>query len=173
MTEFSNQQLVIDDLPKVEELFFQQIENKYKNVLYLNAIIWAIFLVAGLVAVYMSDLPGLLFVLATAFVFVLIGFSMISIPFIVKNKAFAIRENDISYKTGWIFKKWTTISFNRIQHSEVGRSAFDRIFNLASLQIYSAGGSSSDIRIPGLKVEVAHKMKNYILEKTSMADEEE
>jgi len=56
----------------------------------------------------------------------------------------------------------TSIPFNRIQHTEVNQGPLGRMFDLARVQIFTAGGSSSDISIPGLKVEEAHQLKDHI-----------
>jgi membrane protein YdbS with pleckstrin-like domain len=46
-----------------------------------------------------------------------------------------------------------------------------RIFNLATIEIFTAGGSMSDLKISGLKKEEAEKMKAFITNKiTDEAD---
>jgi len=54
------------------------------------------------------------------------------------------------------------VPFKRIQHSEVTQGPVDRFFNLAKLRVFTAGGSGSDLTIPGLKLEEANKLKTLI-----------
>ena len=73
-----------------------------------------------------------------------------------------VREKDISYKSGLLFKKTTTIPFNRIQHLEIDQGPISRFFDLAVLSVFTAGNSSDDLKIRGLKQEDAAKIKEFI-----------
>jgi uncharacterized protein len=48
----------------------------------------------------------------------------------------------------------------------------ERLFEMSSLRIYTAGGSSSDLSIPGLKPDQALKMRSYILKRAGGNEEE-
>jgi membrane protein YdbS with pleckstrin-like domain len=50
----------------------------------------------------------------------------------------------------------------RIQHSEVTRGPLQRLFELATVKIYTAGGQQSDLSIPGLTPDEAYKVRDYI-----------
>jgi membrane protein YdbS with pleckstrin-like domain len=78
-----------------------------------------------------------------------------------------LRENDISFKKGLIAFKQTSVPFNRIQHVEVNQGILAKLLKLSSVKIYTAGGTSSDLSIPGLPVETAHKLKAFLSEKIS------
>ena len=80
-------------------------------------------------------------------------------------KGYAFRQKDISYKTGWLWRSITTVPFNRVQHCEVSQGVMDRYFGLAKLKIFTAGGSSSDVVVPGLRLDQATDLKDFILEK--------
>ena len=87
-------------------------------------------------------------------------------------KGYAIRQRDIIYKKGWLWKSVTTVPFNRVQHCDIKQGLIERQFNLSSLNVYTAGGQNSDLTIPGLEFEMAEKYKAFIL-KTISSDEEE
>lgn len=89
-----------------------------------------------------------------------------------KRKKFAIRERDILYKEGLIWRSLTVVPFNRVQHAEVHQGPVERLFQLSRLKIYTAGGSTSDMTIAGLGPEEAYRMKHFILSKTSEDEEE-
>jgi hypothetical protein len=78
-----------------------------------------------------------------------------------------LREKDISYKTGIIFYKQISVTFNRIQHVEVSQGVLGKLFGLSSVKIFTAGGSASDLSIPGLLTADAQKLKAFISEKIS------
>ena len=76
---------------------------------------------------------------------------------------YAVREKDISFKSGCLWKSVTTVPFNRVQHFDIRPGILDRKYGLARLTIYTAGGQSSDLMIPGLLPDVAEKLKAHIL----------
>jgi len=85
---------------------------------------------------------------------------------------YALREKDIVFKEGYLWRSVTVVPFNRIQHAEVEQGPFDRLFDLSKIKIYTAGGSSSDLQIPGLRPTESESIKFFILNKTG-SDEEE
>lgn len=90
--------------------------------------------------------------------------------FVLQKKAFhrrsyAVRENDLLYKRGILAIVTTVVPFNRIQHVAVHEGVFSRKWKLASLYIYTAGGSSADIKIAGLPREEAFRIKELIVAK--------
>jgi membrane protein YdbS with pleckstrin-like domain len=89
---------------------------------------------------------------------------------IQKSLGFAIRERDMIYKRGYIFNKTTVIPFNRVQHASISRDIWDKLLGISSLKIFTAGGSGSDIGIPGLQPELALKLKEAIAVKISQDD---
>ena len=90
-----------------------------------------------------------------------------------KIKAFGMRERDIMYRTGLIWRKTTTIPFNRIQHSEIKEGPISKRYGLCTLNVYTAGGAQSDMKIPGLLKEEGVRIKDFITGKTLAYDEEE
>jgi len=84
---------------------------------------------------------------------------------------YAVREKDITFKSGWLWRSVTTVPFNRVQHCDLKQGMLDRRFGLSKLTIYTAGGQSTDLMIPGLLPETAEKLKTYILLSTEQASE--
>lgn len=79
-----------------------------------------------------------------------------------------MREKDIIYTKGLLWQTRTSIPFNRIQHAEVKQGPIERMFSLHSLKVFTAGGDSSDLVIPGLEEENASRIKEYIMGKTAL-----
>ncbi|NJN50245.1 MAG: PH domain-containing protein [Polaribacter sp.] len=83
------------------------------------------------------------------------------------KRCYLVREKDISFKDGLITRKTTTIPFSRVQHVAINEKVYGRIFGLASLIVYTAGDSASDLEIDGLELEKANQIKEYINEKVN------
>lgn len=88
------------------------------------------------------------------------------------KKSYAIREKDIIYNSGLFWRSSIAIPFNRVQHCEVSIGPIDRMFGLSELKIFTAGGSSSDLKIEGLRPETSNRLKDYIVKKTGIDEEE-
>lgn len=157
---FENLKIDPADLPEIENVDFQPLERDY---LYMRiTAICLFFLFAGgvltfllfvtPVSAWMYFVPwGVLLILLLVITFV--GFNI---------KGYAIRQKDVSYKTGLVWFSMTSIPFNRIQHCEISQGPLGRLFDLAAVKVYTAGGSSSDLSIHGLKKERAQKLRDYI-----------
>ena len=175
MEYFTNYQIQTKELPSVKELEFQALQKKYLYVLLIGRLIFLLILFAvGLIFIYTAP-----FVVDSRIIFFLLGlfaiyflWSMISINKGFKHKAYALRQKDVAYKSGWLWRHLTTAPFNRVQHVRIDQGPIERRFNLAKLKIFTAGGSSSDLTIPGLTPDNAHALKEFIVKQT-LEDEEE
>ncbi|TKB46451.1 PH domain-containing protein [Thalassotalea mangrovi] len=78
-------------------------------------------------------------------------------------KAYALREQDLSYQSGLLFRKVITQPITRIQHVELKRGPLDRRNELAKLQVFSAGGAMHTFEIPGLELKTAQSIRQFIL----------
>ena len=166
---FENPQIASDDLPQIEQIEFIKLERDYLKVLIIYRMIFLVIALIGLIALYFFppedfQLSFLYYGLA-AWVLVFIA-SMILIPMAFKIKGYAHRFRDLVYRSGLIVRSTTALPFNRVQHVDVKQGPIERMFDLASINIYTAGGQSSDISIPGLKNDDALKLKEYILKRT-------
>ena len=79
--------------------------------------------------------------------------------------AYAIREHDILYRHGWIVQRVIACPFNRIQHCSADAGLLDRKFRLSALTLFTAGASGADLRIYGLKEEMAQALRDFIMNK--------
>ena len=160
MSLFENLSIVSEDLPALSESNFEGLEEDY---LYMRLTSRGLFflLLAGVltilvftteVAAWMYFAPWLLLLLIN-FAVEIRGFGI---------KGYAIREKDVSYKSGLIWFSMTSVPFNRIQHCEVSQGPLGRLFDLASVKVYTAGGSTSDMVIRGLQKEKAQRLRDYI-----------
>jgi membrane protein YdbS with pleckstrin-like domain len=173
---FTNDQVFQEAIPKVEHIVFQELERSYLKVNMIVASIFClIFLAAASIVIYRihaDDKPQfVIYIIATVYL-VLAGLILFLSYKGYFMKAYALRQNDIIYKSGYIWRSRTVIPFNRVQHCEINNGPIDRMFNLSSLKLYTAGGSSSDLTIPGLNPQLAQDLKDFIVKKTGLYEEE-
>ncbi len=168
MQDFSNNSVDLDLLPKYEEVSFLPIHSKYWNVMVINLLIFSIIVLLAtaiaFVMVYKSTDVGVNFyiaVLACVLVFVGMLFWFNRIAF--KKKGYAIREKDLLYRSGILATTTTIIPFNRIQHIAVHEGVFSRMYGLASIEVYTAGGNSSDLNISGIEKQKAYAIKELLM----------
>lgn len=170
---FTNYQVDLKDLPTAAGIQFNGLEKKYRRIQYIVSLIVSTILLIGLVVLYfVSDPPG--WVGASAFglwlLLLILQFVFIKNGFI--HKGYVVRTRDLVYKKGWLYKKQVTVPFSRIQHVDIKQGVLERSYGLSKLNLYTAGGASSDLSIPGLKLEDAKRIKSFILG-IMTSDEEE
>ena len=166
--EFENKEIDIQELPKIEDLQFNKVEKKYLLVLLLRIVMFAlVFNGIGLFFYFSGKMgfppEGILYTLLGINILVILRLTMTIMAF--KIRAYALRERDISYQRGLFVFKQTTVSVNRIQHVELTQSVLMKLFHLASIKIYTAGGNQSDISIAGIHKEKAEEIKSLLSKK--------
>jgi membrane protein YdbS with pleckstrin-like domain len=75
---------------------------------------------------------------------------------------YALRENDVLVRSGVLFRRWTSIPFQRIQHLDTRQGPIERMLGLSRLQIYTASGLSADGSIPGLAQHTADDLRDLL-----------
>jgi len=174
MNEFSNNPIEIDQLPKFEEVQLKGLHPKYVNVLLFNFLLLFILIIGGFSTLFYFKkdafsnstwiliLVGVLVFLAGLIVFTKLSFN---------KKGYAFREHDTIYKSGLISETTTIIPFNRVQHVALHQGFISRKLGLASIELFTAGGSSSDLEIPGLLLADAQIIKNLVSQKINPSTE--
>ncbi|MDW3645513.1 MAG: PH domain-containing protein [Bacteroidia bacterium] len=166
---FQNASIDTRELPRVEDAEFKGIDRRDLYIsLGWSAFFYLVLLIGALSIMFNSPLQEhmwgqILLILAWL---LLCGFSLLATIKGFSNKRYALREHDILYQKGWLWQKLTAIPFNRIQHVSLSQGPFERNFKLSSLNIYTAGGSSSDLSIPGLHIDEAQRIKDFILRRS-------
>lgn len=166
--QFSNSEIDISALPKAEDSKLIAVDERYYTVVtYYQVIYWIILFVATLVVMILNkEFHSWIMGCSTLLVFAMLCFLHFRLTFLnFKNKAYAIRDHDILYQTGWLKKSLHVCPYNRIQHCSVDAGVFERNLGISKLKIYSAGGNDSDIVIPGLTPERANSMRELIIRK--------
>jgi membrane protein YdbS with pleckstrin-like domain len=166
--QFTNPEIDVSTLPKAEETKLIPVDERYYTVLlYTQVAYWSILFVATLIVMILnSEFHSWMMVGLTILAFAALCFFHFRYTYLTfKNKAYAIRNHDILYQTGWLRKTLHVCPYNRIQHCSVAAGVFERNLGISKLKIYTAGGNDSDITIPGLTPEEANSMRELIIQK--------
>ena len=171
MIDFTNDTLDIGNLPKYEEAPLNAVSKKYWNVVVLNLLIFLLFLAAGLLTLlYFS-------VAARPYIYIIAGgyITLAIILFLlyktdIGRRGYALREKDILYRSGIIAISTTIIPFSRIQHIALDEGLFSRMYQLGQLRIFTAGGSSGSLHIPGIEIEQARQIKEILMKQINAAE---
>lgn len=106
--------------------------------------------------------------------FIIIGLTVIEAyiePFFeYKQWSYRINEDEIFFKEGIFFTKSVTIPIVRIQNIKLNEGPINRMFNLASVKIGTAGG---DFEIPNLDRKEVDKIVGFLRKKINENVKEE
>ena len=165
---FENEVLEIDSLPKYEEVELRSFAPNYLLKRNISTTIWVIIIAVGITISYNFAEEFQIFVpfVGAAF-FLIIIWSYISNYQWYKKSGYAVRERDIIFKRGFLFEKTTVVPFNRVQHVSTNRGVMDKMLNLSTLNVFTAGGSGSDVTLPGLLPETASSLKETLAARMS------
>ena len=171
---FTNHQVDLAAIPTAEHIAYQPLEKPYRKIQVIGSLIFYAIIFIGMGIVFWQTEVPLWVALLVMGVWILLF--VVQLVFIYKGfkyKGFAIRERDLTYKRGWLFKKQVTVPFKRIQHVDIKQGVIERMYGLAKLNVYTAGGNASDLSVPGLLLNDAKQYKSFILGVLEADDEEE
>lgn len=167
---FYNEWVDLYLIPQADEEEFLPLEGEYLYVRLSRVLI--VTVVGGLLL--------LLFVLMTGYSFlvnllILGGFGLLMAFWTLvtilefRYRGYAIREKDIAYRSGYIFRYRQYIPFRRVQHCKISEGLAERLFNFATVIISAAG---DDIVIHGLRPEDALSLQQWVNEKVDQLTKE-
>ena len=81
-------------------------------------------------------------------------------------KGYAVREHDITYRSGIVFPKTVTIPFCKVQQVSVRQNPVSRMFGLYAVDVVSGAQTLAETVIPGLTREKAEEIKSLLIERT-------
>lgn len=166
---FSNNQLNVEDIPNLQTLALLPISKKYRaiNIFSIGLITLVLLSIAtGIKYQPFWSIPEDLLKAYPYVVTAILALATIWALYHVFADVrifYAIREQDISKQSGLIFRKLSCQPILRVQHVEVNRGPLDRWAGLASLQVFSAGGEMHTFEIPGLTLDKAEQLREFIL----------
>lgn len=167
MEQFENINIDPASLPKFEEAEFHPVLKQYLVKRNITTSISILIFSAGWAGFwyYNNNFPLLL--TGLGLLLLLWFFRIWNNLKLQQNLGYSLREKDILFRRGFFVSRITVVPFNRIQHASISRDVLDKMLGISSLEIFTAGGSGSDIRIPGLPPELAKSLKESLAVKLS------
>ena len=178
---FKNPTVPLDTLPTVAEVSWTPVEGRYKSMMLLRNLLFSLFLIPIGVGIFfmfqvVDQLGEAGEVYETTGRFIVGGGSTLLVFFMlfqwfvmpqleVPRMKYAVRLQDINYRRGVFSTKTTSAPFRRMQHAETNRGPLERMFDLASLSVFTAAGQAIQIR--GLSPETAETLRDHVLKKIS------
>lgn len=166
---FSNPSVDLSSLPTTNTLEWQSLAPKYYQLNLARAGLGSLVILLFMVGFTFAN--GMQ-VYALTWIIMLPVWAILSIfQFWIAARRFAaeaysLRDRDILHRKGVLIQTETIVPFNRVQHVSIKRGPLEKYFGLASLNIFTAGGQSSDLEISGLPADRANELKDFIAEKT-------
>ncbi len=166
MENFTNETIDTKQLPKFETVIFSKLHPSYWKINLIYIALFSIIISVGAyfftvsnqeIEPYQTDLMIIILV----FIVLILFFSRLAFV----KKGFAFRQHDVLFRRGVIATNTIVIPYNRIQHVSLHEGIVSRFFGLAKIEIFTAGGSSSDIEIPGILKEEAENIKQLLMGK--------
>lgn len=167
MDNFTNNTLDISTLPRFEEVDFNPVSKKYLLKTNLQTTIFMLFVLAGYAASYFYNFEPFVLIVFAILIPLFFAFRFWNNYKLQQSYGYALREKDILFRRGFFVNSVTVLPFNRIQHASISRDVMDKFLGISSLQVFTAGGSGSDISIPGLQPEQAQQLKEVLAGKIS------
>jgi hypothetical protein len=176
MIKFTNETIDINELPNFEEVQLNSLQSKYFNVIAVNLSLFnfLILILFSAISYFKADLfSNRVWLIIGVAISILISLSYPLAKLSFNKKGFAFRAHDAIYKEGLISETTTIIPFNRVQHVALHQGFISRKLGLASVELFTAGGSSSDLKIPGLLLSDAQIIKNLVSQKINPPKKDE
>ena len=142
----------------------QPVEPGYRDALRARAAsFWVPLFVASLI-VNATALADTSFSGIVPAVIGLIGLSgiLVAPDRIYRRLGYAIDGRFLRTVRGWLFHTDTVVPFVRVQHIDVTRGPFDKMFGTATLVVHTAGTHNSIVSLPGLSPERAAEIREAI-----------
>ncbi|MDO5509982.1 MAG: PH domain-containing protein [Weeksellaceae bacterium] len=166
--EFQNPQISLHSLPDYRQLNLQPLNRKYLGIIIINylilTIIFGTLITFGLLAASqvadLSSLYPLIGILAIPFVL-----SFISAILRYLRRGYALRAEDWVYAAGIFATTTTIIPYKKVQYVALKEGWLSRAFDLATIELYTAGTGGSDLTVHGIPKEDALRIRDFLTEK--------
>jgi membrane protein YdbS with pleckstrin-like domain len=142
------------------------VEPGYKNVVRLRlALAWLVLAGAALIAGFaLRDATALAMLFPAAVMFAGTLAVAVAPARIYRRLRYGLSERLLQVVRGWLFHTDTVVPLVRVQHLDVVRGPFDKMFGTATLVLHTAGTHNSTVTVPGLAPERAAAMRDIIRE---------
>ena len=168
-TIFVNPEIALESLPAAEQVAWQRLHPRFVSCRQIQRLAVVVLMVIGAgVAAVLAVRGGATISVPVQTIATIIA-ALLGVLFLVwpavdvPRRGYAVRDKDIVYCAGVVWRSVKVVPFNRVQHATTGSGPLERHFGLATLTIFTAGGSGGDLRIAGLGEDVAERLRVYVV----------
>jgi uncharacterized protein len=163
--QFSNHPIDPGAIPDFRTVELEPVASSFLPYAVLTQVVFWLLLLVAAVGVrfvpYMPFQPGWWVAIVPAVAGVWFGAVA---WFDARRRGWALREHDLIYRYGIIWRKVVIVPFTRIQHVETSSGPVERWFGLMRVKCFTAGGMTADLSVVGLDVVNARKVRQHLLE---------
>ena len=161
---FTNLAIELSTLPDLEDLAFRELAPAYARLqLGIAIATCALLYPVPLIVLWLTSTgAGLAWVISVA------GLALVALItmhswFAARAMRFVLREHDLVFESGVVFKSLMIQPLTRVQHVEITRGPIDKRYGLASVRLFSAGSKTATFAIPGLLLGDAEAIREFAL----------
>lgn len=172
-TEFSNPPAAPKDLPHYGDAGFESMAPAFRRYTLISTLTFAVPVVLAALTIWVVPfipVPGwavLVIAAGVLLALLLIGiYRWIDAGF----RGWALRRHDIIARAGVLWRSITVLPVARIQHVETTHGPLERVYALARLKLYTAGGLTADLVVIGLDRGDADQLREYLIEQIRKRD---
>lgn len=160
----TNRQIDLEGVTAVEDMQFLHLDKRYRSAHIAGYVLMYVLLMGLALLLILTERPWICIAAECAVLLVAVV-NLSLLPKAYSFKGVALREHDITYRSGIIFPKITTIPYVRIQQVSVNQNPITRYFHLYSLEVTNGAQLISSLTIPGLTEDTANQIKHLVTEK--------
>lgn len=165
----TNRQWCPENIDRVENLTYVPLERRYLKVQFVKtAMAYIGLMLLPVFLLFITEDPAgrnAIIICAESVLLAAAAVNMLFLPKAYAYKGFAIREHDITYRSGIIFPKTVTIPFCKVQQVSVRQTQVTRMFGLYAVDIVNGAQFLAETTIPGLTKEKADRIKALLIER--------
>jgi membrane protein YdbS with pleckstrin-like domain len=134
---------------------------KHVKAMRLAASIFAVpLLIAGFVGEVMAFLPPGLLIVPAVLIAALIVFRIPRRRY--QTRGFQLADERVRVVSGIWFRSDTVVPFGRVQHIDVEQGPIERMYDIATLTVHTAGSHNASVHLAGLAHADALSMRDTI-----------
>lgn len=168
-TDMTNRQWNLDGIDRVEALSYVPLEKSYlKAQAVMTALAWLGLMLLPICLFFVDEFGGrgLIVICAEAAMFMAAIINLMLLPRAYSYKGYAVREHDITYRSGIIFPKTVTVPFCKVQQVSIRQNPVTKMFGLYAVTIVNGAQILAETVIPGLTLQKAEEIKSLLIERS-------
>ncbi len=135
---------------------------KYLTIDLISNLIWTVVLtVVATVPVIVFAWPPVGWLLPAGIAAMMLVYTALT-PRRVRAIGYMLREDDMLFRTGIMFRRMVAVPYGRMQLVDINRGPLARAFGLAELKLITAAATTA-LTIPGLPFEDAEQLRDHLV----------